>query len=68
MINLLRCRNGWQGNSCDRCKPQDGCQHGYCIKPNECICEKNWGGTYCDRLIAVFFSSLCYIIKPLFVE
>ncbi|VDK28279.1 unnamed protein product [Gongylonema pulchrum] len=58
--SIGKCRSGWQGSNCNICKVQEGCKHGYCNKANECICEKNWGGTYCDRdLDYCFHNSPC---------
>uniref|UniRef100_A0A0K0E830 EGF-like domain-containing protein n=1 Tax=Strongyloides stercoralis TaxID=6248 RepID=A0A0K0E830_STRER len=44
MNGRCECAYGWQGDLCNRIK----CFHGKAITSNECICEKNFGGMYCD--------------------
>ncbi|XP_046847413.1 delta-like protein C isoform X2 [Xenia sp. Carnegie-2017] len=46
--NVCRCRSGWKGKNCSECVKRSSCIHGYCKKPNECICHKNWTGLFCN--------------------
>ncbi|XP_051934097.1 delta-like protein C isoform X2 [Hippocampus zosterae] len=43
------CRQGWQGERCDRCARHPGCLHGTCRQPWQCDCKEGWGGLYCDQ-------------------
>ncbi|PIO29520.1 hypothetical protein AB205_0122320 [Aquarana catesbeiana] len=46
---LCRCRPGWQGRFCNECIPHNGCRHGTCQNPWQCICDEGWGGLFCDQ-------------------
>ncbi len=35
-----QCAAGYRGLLCTECIPSDGCIHGTCHEPGECICNK----------------------------
>ncbi|CAL4068877.1 unnamed protein product, partial [Meganyctiphanes norvegica] len=43
-----RCRIGWGGETCEECKPLNGCKNGYCTQPLECRCHEGWTGPLCQ--------------------
>ncbi|XP_067941299.1 delta-like protein B isoform X2 [Watersipora subatra] len=47
------CRQGWQGEYCDKAICLEGCsdEHGECSKPNECSCRLGWGGILCNECV-----------------
>ncbi|RSL86313.1 hypothetical protein CEP52_015852 [Fusarium oligoseptatum] len=46
------CFAGFAGNTCDKYTCVDKCSgHGKCVGPNECKCEKGWGGLHCSFLL-----------------
>ncbi|CEF64695.1 Hypothetical protein SRAE_1000294800 [Strongyloides ratti] len=47
MNGRCECAYGWQGDLCNRIK----CYHGTAVTSNKCICNKNFGGIYCDSCV-----------------
>ncbi|RSL96216.1 hypothetical protein CDV31_013555 [Fusarium ambrosium] len=46
------CFAGFAGSTCDKYTCVDKCSgHGKCVGPNECKCEKGWGGLHCSFLL-----------------
>ncbi|XP_039248161.1 uncharacterized protein LOC120326021 [Styela clava] len=46
--NECICRQGWEGELCDKCQTYPGCSHGTCQKIFECNCDPGWGGMLCN--------------------
>ena len=44
-----RCHKGWTGPKCDVCLPSPHCGHGYCRKPNDCICHAGYQSHFCQE-------------------
>merc|ERR1719322_939632 len=36
---------------CDKPICKEGCQHGHCSQPGECICHPGWFGPNCDQCV-----------------
>ena len=36
------------GITCDECLPFPGCVNGNCTQANECNCNGDWNGAFCD--------------------
>ncbi|KAI8685388.1 hypothetical protein NCS55_00210300 [Fusarium keratoplasticum] len=46
------CFAGFTGSTCDKYTCVDKCSgHGKCVGPNECKCDKGWGGLHCSFLL-----------------
>ncbi|EEU40051.1 uncharacterized protein NECHADRAFT_103311 [Fusarium vanettenii 77-13-4] len=46
------CFAGFTGSKCDKYTCVDKCSgHGKCVGPNECKCNKGWGGLHCSFLL-----------------
>ena len=43
------CSKGYTGVNCQNAICLEGCDNGYCDKPNECLCREGWSGRYCDN-------------------
>jgi len=46
------CFAGWQGRTCNTHTCEDNCSgNGKCIGPNQCQCNKGWGGLHCSFVV-----------------
>uniref|UniRef100_A0A7M5U5P2 EGF-like domain-containing protein n=1 Tax=Clytia hemisphaerica TaxID=252671 RepID=A0A7M5U5P2_9CNID len=47
------CKPGWRHKDhrklCDKCIANPSCANGYCVKGNDCVCDKDWAGVNCDK-------------------